>query len=156
MPGQRGLSLAERFWSKVDKNGPLPSWKPALGPCWLWTAATFDDGYAAFKMASGRSGGRQRKAHIVSWELTRGAVPDGLQLDHLCRVRHCVRPDHLEPVTSQVNLLRSPITFNGVNAAKTHCPQSHPYDAVNTYLTSGGGRACRACLGMRPNQDKLT
>jgi HNH endonuclease len=145
MAGVRGLTLAERFWMKVDKDGPTPEWEPALGPCWLWTAATLKDGYGAFKQASGRSGGRQRKAHVVSWELAHGAVPEGLQLDHLCRVRHCIRPDHLEPVTGGENLLRSPITLNAVNAAKTHCPQGHEYAAGNTHVDKRGRRHCLTC-----------
>ena len=66
--------------------------------CWLWEASCFSEGYGYFK---------NRKAHRVSYELFKGSVPDGLQLDHLCRVRHCVNPAHLEAVTNQVNVIRA-------------------------------------------------
>ncbi|WP_280412563.1 HNH endonuclease signature motif containing protein [Nocardia asiatica] len=117
------------FWSKVDKSGE----------CWLWTKGTFDCGYGAFWVPP-----QNRAAHIVSYNLLVGAVPSGLQLDHLCRVRKCVNPAHLEPVTCRENLLRGE-TYAAVNAAKTHCPKGHPYSADNTRITAQGLRACRTC-----------
>lgn len=96
----------ERFWSKVDKDGPLPAHRPELGPCWLWTG-----GQNAHPSGNyGRAWDRAKKvyvyAHRVAYEALAGPIPDGLDLDHLCRVRLCVNPLHLEPVTRQVNLLR--------------------------------------------------
>lgn len=69
--------------------------------CWLWTGQLNNTGYGLFWYQTGKRG-----AHVVLWELLRGLVPDGLELDHLCRVRRCVNPDHLEPVTHSENLLR--------------------------------------------------
>jgi hypothetical protein len=73
-----------------------------------------------------------------------GAVPEGLELDHLCRVRGCVNPKHLEPVTHRENLMRGE-SWSAVNARKTHCPEGHPYDETNTYIDGKGRRRCREC-----------
>jgi hypothetical protein len=73
-----------------------------IGDCWLWTGAHVSSGYGNLKVAS-----VNRPAHVWVWENLVGPVPDGLELDHLCRVRACVNPDHLEPVTRAVNLRRS-------------------------------------------------
>src|SRR5213593_4533327 len=79
------------FWAKVNK---------AEGSCWRWTGSQRRGGYGRVRI-----GGRDFVAHRVAYELTIGPIPDGLQLDHLCRNRLCVRPAHLEPVTGQVNTL---------------------------------------------------
>jgi hypothetical protein len=88
------IPVEERFWAKVDKN--------AQNGCWEWRAATFRRGYGAFQLRKGEL----RKAHRISWELLRGPIPDGLDIDHLCGNTGCVNPDHLEPVTRAVNLQR--------------------------------------------------
>lgn len=77
-----------RFWSHVDRTEG----------CWLWTASLRRNGYGQLKAE-----GRNRSAHRVAWELANGAIPDGRVVDHLCRVRHCVRPDHLRLVTHKQN-----------------------------------------------------
>jgi len=136
----RGEPAEVRFWAKVDKNGPLPDYAPHLGPCWLWTAAVKGDGYAGFHRGEGR---HVVGAHIFAYELVNGPVPPGLVLDHLCRVRRCVNPAHLEPVTQGINTLRGE-TISAANAAKTHCPQGHPYDEENTRWYQGR-RYCKAC-----------
>lgn len=100
----------ERFWSKVDKTPD----------CWLWTAGKDWDGYGIFA----RDGSRSCRAHRWSYEQAIGPIPEGLQIDHLCRVRNCVRPDHLEAVTSRTNTLRGE-TRAAKNAIKTHCPYGH-------------------------------
>jgi len=84
----------------------------------------------------------------VAYELECGPIPDGLVLDHLCRVRACVRPGHLEAVTQRVNLLRGR-TIQAANAAKTHCLRGHRFDSENTYVTSLGQRRCITCKRMR-------
>ena len=128
----------ERFWSKVNFDGSVPAHAPHLGPCWLWLGAT-SNGYGQF-----RTEGPSVKAYRYAYEFCVGPIPEGLTIDHLCRVRHCVCPDHLEPVTHRVNCLRgqSPIA---ANARKTQCLQGHPYDAENTYITPAGARDCRLC-----------
>ncbi len=125
----------ERFFAKVVKTGT---------GCWLWTAAKNDDGYGLF---SGRPGGGTVRAHIWSYEHAVGPVPDGLQLDHLCRKRSCVNPAHLEPVTSAENTMRGE-SLQAVNAAKTHCKRGHEFTPENTYVTSSGSRSCRVCLAI--------
>jgi hypothetical protein len=83
--------------------------------------------------------------HRVAYELLVGPIPEGLELDHLCRNTRCVNPEHLEPVTGRENLMRAVSSWAAKNAAKTHCPQGHPYDEENTKVKRDGGRACRAC-----------
>ncbi len=84
---------AERFWSYVDKDGP--------GGCWLWTGGVERNGYARFRHNGSRTG-----VHRYSYELLVGPIPDGLTIDHLCGVRTCVNPTHLEAVTSRENTRR--------------------------------------------------
>lgn len=91
---------------------------------------------------------RQVQAHRFSYELKNGPIPTGMDLDHLCRNKLCVNPLHLEPVTRRINLLRGD-TSTAANAAKTHCPQGHPYDLVNTYVSKKGRRYCMRCIRTR-------
>ena len=139
--GIRNRPAGERFWPKVDKNGPVPDYAPQLGPCWLWLAAKHHQGrYGVFTLARGR----QVQAHRFSYETLVGPVPAGLVLDHLCRVRHCVRPDHLEPVPQRINILRG-VGVQAKNAVKTHCDWGHEFTPANTYVDPRGSRVCREC-----------
>jgi len=116
--------------------------------CWHWTAGVDDKGYGQVNV-----GGRPVKAHIVMWRLYRGAVPEGLTLDHLCRVITCVNPEHLEPVTRAENTRRQLGAIGHPNAAKTHCPNGHPYDSDNPRtLADGRHRVCRICR-MKSNRE---
>ena len=114
--------------------------------CWLWDAAIGRNGYATFKFE-----GRMQSAHRTSYRHFVGPIPEGLQLDHLCSVRWCVNPRHMEPVTQKENIMRGH-GFAAINAAKTHCPRGHPYDAKNTYLgrlrSNTLARHCRECHRM--------
>ncbi len=144
MPNQyTGPSNPEqRFWAKVNKNGPLPDFAPHLGPCWLWTGSLTLAGYGHFQAKWKHFTG----AHRFSYKL---AFPDtnidDLFMDHLCRVSACVNPSHLEPVTPAENVRRG---LSG--RLVTHCPKGHEYTAENTLLFYGKNRAgpsrnCRIC-----------
>ena len=130
------MNDAARFWAKVNKTEE----------CWLWTA-TCSKGYGQFHISRPRR--RMISAHIWAWSQENGPVPDGLELDHLCRVKACVRPAHLEAVPHRTNTLRSPASPSAINVTKTHCPQGHPYSEANTSITTRGGRRCRTCANAR-------
>jgi hypothetical protein len=134
---QRGTprrSIIDRFWEKVDKHGPIPVHRPGLGPCWLWTGRCNNKGYGRFSRLH-----QSIYAHRAGYELLRGAIPAGLDLDHLCFVKACVNPSHLDPVTSKVNAQRA-------HARRTICFHGHPFTHENTYTTARGHRGCRQCL----------
>lgn len=128
------IPVYRRFWSKVD----------AFGVCWEWTAATAQ-GYGRFGVGS-----KVVLAHRWAWQSLVGPIPEGVELDHLCRNRACVNPDHLEPVPHAVNVRRG---FGGWNtAAKTQCPQGHPYDGDNLMVSSGK----RYCLTCKRERERAT
>lgn len=124
---------SDRFWSKVHRQDD---------GCWLWTAYKNRDGYGVIRVG-GRSG-RSLLAHRVAYEMSVGTIPGGLVIDHLCRVRHCVRPDHMEPVTNRENLVRGE-GFIGVAVRSTHCPSGHAYTDDNLLPNRNGWRRCRRC-----------
>lgn len=124
-------TLLDRF---EEKYIPEPN-----SGCWLWTASQLN-GYGAIKV-----GGRFRGAHRVGYELYKGPIPNGLVLDHLCRVPFCVNPDHLEPVTIGENISRG----DNHHRSKTHCKRGHPFTDENTLILSTGSRACRICAKTR-------
>ena len=123
------VPVEERFWSKVEKTDT----------CWLWTASLQSTGYGQISVDR-----RPRLAHRVAYEMLVGPIPAGLELDHLCRNRACVNPDHLEPVTHKVNMLRSP------HVGVTHCKKGHEFTSASTYTRPNGLRLCRICQGKRP------
>jgi hypothetical protein len=125
-----------RFFAQVVKQSD---------GCWIWTGSTDGKGrYGSFQFD-----GRNLRTHRASYEWAKGPIPEGRVLDHLCKTTLCVNPDHLEPVTQHLNIIRGD-GWGGTNSRKTHCPQGHPYDEANTYITPcNGGRICRACQKAR-------
>lgn len=110
----------------------------ARGDCYEYRGAKDKDGYGLFKVAA-----KMVRAHRYAFLLSGGVIPDGLQLDHICRHRWCVRPSHLEAVTCLINIRRG--DSGKRQLAQTHCPKGHPYAGENLYTTSAGHRGCRAC-----------
>lgn len=108
--------------------------------CWIWDRRPRAKGYGGVRVD-----GKTRSAHRAVYERLKGPIPDGLELDHLCCVRECVNPDHLEPVTTQENIRRSNAPA-ALNARKTHCVHGHEFTAENTHIRPTGARACRACM----------
>lgn len=137
------IATLERFSSKfvIDNNH-----------CWLWTANKSYDGYGRFMLK-----GKVRFAHRVAYAAIIGEVGSGKELDHLCRVRHCVNPSHLEAVTHAENVRRGDGNpkFAEYNGSKTHCPSNHEYSTKNTRFekcktsSSGYSRKCRECDRLR-------
>lgn len=129
---------------------------PETGYCWLWTGRLNHEGYGVFNAFFPHPEAEERikfqSAHRWAYHAYVGPIPEGYQIDHLCRVRRCANPYHLEAVTGRENLLRGN-TFQAKNAAKTHCDHGHPFDEKNTGYTSEG-RRCRACAADRTRQSR--
>ncbi len=140
MPGRPAI---DRLMERVDTAGPVPAERPDLGPCWLWTGPLTKGGYGTFTVRGVRG-----NAHRMLYIEMVGPVPRHLDVDHLCRVRRCVNPAHMEPVTRSENLRRGRLgEVNRARAnARTHCVNGHALTEDNTYRPPGRGRACRTCL----------
>lgn len=112
--------------------------------CWMWQGGLRGGGYGRLSVHD-----RSAPAHRVSFEVFRHPIPDGRVLDHLCRVRSCVNPWHLEVVTQHENTMRSPTAPSALNYLKTECKNGHPFTPENTYRRPTGGRSCRRCAALR-------
>ena len=129
------MNLSQRLQIKIKVD--------LLDGCWLWTAGLFQSGYAQISIKN-----KTYRAHRISYEFWKGKIPEGLVIDHLCRNKSCINPNHLEAVTPSVNVKRG-IT---IRIPKTHCKQGHLYNKENTYIEPNGHRHCRIC-GRKWNQE---
>lgn len=141
--GSRGAiaDVFERFW----QISPEP-----MSGCWLWDGAHHGRGYGRVTINY-----RTRSAHRAVYEMVRGPIPEGMELDHKCRLTCCVNPDHLEPITHRENVVRgdAPAKLALLNGSKTHCKRGHPFDEENTHYVPGG-RSCRACAAAAARQKR--
>jgi hypothetical protein len=106
--------------------------------CWLWTGPRNEEGYGITQL-----NGHTHSAHRAVWLVLVGVIPQGLEPDHLCRVRLCVSPAHIELVTHRENCLRGRIGAH--LGERSHCKNGHPYDSTNTRYDARGARLCRSC-----------
>ncbi len=134
----RSRPLMDRLMAKI-------AFDPFSG-CWLWLGSISEKGYGSIGVpVDGKI--KMRYTHCVTYREFIGPVPDGLELDHLCRVRSCCNPHHCEPVTHQENCRRGlgGEPAGALKRGRTHCPKGHEYTPENTYRCHGNGRFCRQC-----------
>jgi HNH endonuclease len=142
--------LRERFWRHVEPE-------PKSG-CWLWTAGVDGKGYGQIRGDHQVDGStKYLRAHRVAYEMAKGSIPKGLVLDHLCRNKTCVNPDHLEPVPQKTNVMRGS-GFNPNYARlreRTHCVHGHPFTPENTYWPKHKRkRVCKTCRRLSQQRSK--
>lgn len=133
----RARFTPEKFWERVKKASP--------GDCWEWTGARTSGGYGNLR----RPHGTFDYSHRVAYELTIGPIPEGLQIDHLCRNRICCNPRHLEPVPQRINVVRGMSPYG----VRTTCKHGHDItDPQNVYTAPRGDNRCRTCASIQESK----
>jgi hypothetical protein len=152
--------MRRRFWPKVNLDGPTPSHRPELGPCWIWIGTISRFGYGRFCMPRNGSPQRTEQAHRVAWYLDHERWPNPCCL-HMCDNKGCVRITHLFEGTDADNVRDMCRKRRSFNCKKTHCPRGHEYTVENTHLyTREGvtgpvtGRWCKACRRLRHERER--
>ena len=130
---RKTMTPMDHFSTKIKKTSG----------CWLWAGTIDNNGYGKFEVTIERFVRRVFSSHRFSYELYKGPIPAGLHIDHLCRVRNCVNPEHLEVVTPRENVLRG-IGLSAINSKKTHCKNGHEFTPGNTRIKKGS-RICISC-----------
>jgi HNH endonuclease len=132
--------MAERLLARVR----------IVNDCWQWTGPVNDEGYARIRVPGHIA---KWAIHRASYEVFVGPIPDGLTIDHLCRNPSCINPQHLEPVTMEVNIRRG-FGIGMKNAAKTACYKGHPYVAGSYIIEQvGNGTTARRCIICRRERE---
>ena len=145
---KRGSPVWQRLLERIELTP---------GGCWLWTGTKNPRGYG--KMTIGGRRGTQKETHRLAYQEFKGEIPDGLVLDHLCEVRHCMNPDHLEPVSRYENMRRGH-DYESLRAGgyrRTHCTYGHEYTEDNTYMSWTGrnwAQRCRTCLRAKRRKER--
>ena len=146
----RALDWRSLFWQKVQRS-------ESRSECWMWTGATLR-GYGQFAIQR-----RPRRAHRLAYEMERGPIPDGLDLDHICRVRRCVNPWHLRPLSRRENTLaEGSLSPARSNFLKTRCMRGHPFSGGNVVVSTSPTnphlsiRTCRSCTNLRRRRHNST
>lgn len=139
---RRQLSNMERYADSIV-------FEPMSG-CWPWIGATYNNGYGRMRQL-----GKELKAHRVIYKEIKGELDDSMALDHLCRNRACVNPDHLQPVSHRLNCVRGNGP-SGLNARKTQCKYGHQLDPVDLDSPTSKRRICVECNLMRNAKYRLT
>lgn len=132
----------QRFWPRVDKNGPVLIRRPVRGPCWMWTGTRTKQGYGKFYAFETR---------MLAHHFLTGKPPELLEYDHLCRNPSCVNPDHLELVTRLINMRRGAATGGALWVKPTHCKRGHELTPENI-CRNGKRFQCRICRNERQRQ----
>ncbi len=134
----------ERFWSKVERLGD--------NYCWIWQGTKMKNGYGQLRVGSKRDGSRRMElVHRFAYRHFKEPIPYSFQINHLCRNRACVNPNHLEALSAVEHYKQVRDHSKAVAAtrrrqnAKTHCPYGHHYSKENTYIDTNGWRSCRTC-----------